>query len=286
MGNSKTVNVSFFRIDTNDKNFISAISNELEKTLTMDKKFDMFYSSVNYMWKVLEKKVINNKPYFFITIAKEKKTVPILFNEEDGDIKLMRNNEDLLCDQFYGIFSPKDSFIACMPARTGSGTSTFKHFFNEFSSVSPVRLIPFFEEKIDETVLSWSYFKSISTRLIFPTYEEMETFANSNEGEKLGFITYLSGLKVDINISGSKKMMLSEYPVKDFISSMINNDYCDKLLVKGGDFATEEIGQVDIKNAVVKYSEKVLTVLEYIEDDLAKDILFNAINDKHLILFY
>ncbi len=281
----KTVKVSFLRVETNDENYIARITDAFETSLKAEKNYDTFHSTVHHLWKVMEKIVLDDKEFYFITLAKERKTAPIWFSET-GEIKPINRDNGLLGDLHYCIFSPRYQFAALMTGTSGSPVGSFKQFFNEFSSDLSIRLVPFFENDIEATILAWNYYKRLSTRLVFPTYEDLETFIASEEGKKIELMSSLSGLRLEVNISAPKgKQMLSEYEVKDFISTMIDNEFCEKLLVRGGDFGTKEIEEVDIKNAVVKYTERVVVEDGYLEQDEAKGIIFNAINDKSTILF-
>lgn len=281
----KTVKVSFLRVETNDENYIARVTDSLDTSLKAEKNYDTFHSTVHHLWKVMDKVVLDDKEFYFIILAKERKIAPIWFNET-GEIRPINRDNGLLGDLHYCIFSPRYKFVALLSGTSGSPVGSFKQFFNEFSSDLSIRLVPFFENDIEASVLAWNYYKKLSTRLVFPTYEDLETFIASDEGKKIELMSSLSGLRLEVNVSAPKgKQMLSEYEVKDFISTMIDNEFCEKLLVRGGDFGTKEIEEVDIKNAVVSYSERVVVEDGYLEQDEARGVIFNAINDKSIILF-
>jgi len=281
MSDIKTVTATYHIIEAADKGYFNSINNNFNTLLQSGKVSGSFDVSDNhFLWKINEKIKANDLDLFYLSLVKEKKLLPAWFND-DGVIKEIPKDEGMIGELFYALFSPQSRFIITISATTGSSASSYKRLLNEFSSDLSIRFIPLFEDGVDKKVLSWNYYKSLSTSINFPTDDDRTEFMATKHGSALSIIELFGGLKVDINISNSKsQQMLDPYHIKEFISSMLEYDFCTKLLIKGGEFDCEVTENIDIKNAVIKYTEQLIIDESYLNYDDAKDILLRAFSDK------
>jgi len=277
----KTVKATYHIIEAADNNYFDSINNNFNTLLQSGEASGSFdVSNDHFLWKINEKIKIDETNLFYISLVKEKKQLPVWFND-DGVIKEIPKDEGMIGELFYALFSPLNRFIITTSATTGAAASSYKRLLNEFSSDLSIRFTPLFEDDVDKKVLSWNYYKRLSASINFPTDDDLTEFMATKHGAALSMIDSLGGLKIDINISNPKpKQMLDPYQVKEFISAMVEYDLCEKLLLRGGEFDSEVTEDIDIKNAVIKYIEKVIIDDSYLSHDDAKDILVRAFADK------
>lgn len=166
-------------------------------------------------------------------------------------------------------------------ASTGSPSGAFKKFLNEFSKDGSIKLTPLFENKIDVKTLSWDYYKKISASIHFPNFDELSEFMATKEGQLFNIVDETGGLKVDITVTAPKqnqKLNLSQ--TREIVKSLLPNDYCTKLVLKGSDNDSESIEEYDIKNAQVKYKELVEISGSYMSESEALVLLKRAFGDR------
>ncbi len=278
---SKKATVAYHFIDVATDDYLNELRLSFEALLKSEDSSGTFDAGQShFFWKINNKVDIAKTDTYFISVVKEKSAWPVWFTEDDG-IGEIPLNDGSLGELYYALINPESRFILSLAAAGGGPMGAFKKFLNEFSKDGSVKLTPLFEDKIDITTLSWDYYKKLALSINFPSYEYCAEFMTTKEGTLLGLIDELGGLKADITISAPKqKQNLNSSQTKEIVKSLLVNDFCNKLVLKGADSDGEEILEYDLKNAQVKYKEMIEISGSYMVEDEALPILKRAFNDR------
>ncbi|MDR2885073.1 MAG: hypothetical protein LBV09_08195 [Deferribacteraceae bacterium] len=282
MSFTKKISVNYYNIEAAEDDYFSKFYDNMETIIAADNTSSSFEAgNLKYLWKVIERIDTDNSASYLFAIAKEKQVYPMVFTEE-GALNELALADGLLGDVFYGVVNPAYKFLLCF----GGGSTGFKKMLGQFSAEGVVRLVPVFEEMVDEKVLNWDSYKRVSVSMNLPSGEDVTDFANSKAGSLMKLVEFLGGLKVDITVSaGGGKELLSNMMVKDLLPELIGNELCTSLTVRGSDFENGVPEQFDLKNAPIKYSEHVEVEGNYINETDAKQILMRALNERASYLF-
>ncbi len=277
----KKASVSYHFIESANEDFFVNLTNNLNTILTSGDASGSFESNeVRYLWKIDKKIDVLDTDMFFLSLVKERLSWPVWFNEQ-GAIEDVPLTEGSLGELYYAIVNPAKRFILTMAAASGAATGSFKKLLNEFSLEGGIKFIPLFEQGVDKKALLWDYYKKVGVSLNFPTHDDLADFNTTKEGAMLGLLDELGGLKIDVTITAPKqKQVLNASQVRDSVNSLLSNDFCTKLSIKGTEFEGYELEEFDLKNAQVKYSEQVEIVGTYMSVDEATGVLVRALNDK------
>ncbi len=270
-----TVNYSF--LDILDDEYFVNFYNTMTTLINTDEVYGTFEANeAHFLWKINGIENITNTETFFISLVKEKYSWPVWYNQ-DGDISSVPLNNGSLGELYYAYINPASKFMMTVAAATGAAQGSFKKFLNEFSVDCNIKLTPLFEDNIDSKILSWDYYKKISTSLNFPTHDDLIEFITTSTGKSLGITDELGSLKFDITLSAPKqKQVLETSQVRQLIGNLCANDFCSKLVVRGANFETELLEEYDIKNAQIKYNEEIEILDSYMSINEARKVLNNA----------
>lgn len=273
----KKASVNYAFLDASDEDYFINFYNTMTTLLNTEEVYGSFtVNEDNFLWKINSIENITETETFFISLVKEKFSWPVWFNES-GNIASVPLNEGSLGELFYAYINPASKFMISVAATTGVAQGSFKKFLNEFSTDGNIKLTPMFEDNIDSKILSWDFYKKVSTSLNFPTHDDLAEFNTTHFGKMLGIVDELGGLKFNITIATSKeKHVLHKAQVRELIKGLYAEDFCNKLVVRGSEFENDMIEEYDIKNAQIKYSEDIEISNSYMSEDEARKLLNNA----------
>lgn len=274
-----TVNYSF--LDTLDDEYFVNFYNTMTTLINTDEVYGTFEANeAHFLWKINSVENITDTETFFISLVKEKYSWPVWYSQ-DGDISSVPLNNGSLGELYYAYINPASKFMLTVAAATGAAQGSFKKFLNEFSADCSIKLTPLFEDNIDSKILSWDYYKKISTSLNFPTHDDLIEFITTSCGKSLGITDELGSLKFDITLSAPKqKQVLDTAQIQKLIGDLYVNDFCSKLVVRGANFETELLEEYDIKNAQIKYNEEIEILDSYMSLNEARKVLNNAFTEN------
>ncbi len=277
----KKATVAYHFIESADEDFFINFSNNLNTIIASEEVTGVFEAGeVKFIWKINGKLDVLETETFLISLVKERASWPVWFNEE-GDISNVPLVEGSLGELYYAIINPANKFMLSMAAATGAAAGSFKKLLNEFSQEGGIKITPLFEDNVDKTTLMWDYYKKIGLSLNFPTADDLSEFQTTKEGALLGMLEEMGGLKIDVTITAPKqKQVLNASQLRDTVQTLISNDFCTKLVVRGSEFESGDVEEYDIKNAQVKYSEQIEISGTYMTIEEATSVLIRALNDK------
>lgn len=285
---SKKASVAYHFIESSEDNYYSDLGKSFESLLGSENPSGSFDSNeVNYYWNILEELDLNDSKTYFISVVKEKDSgFPVWYSERLG-VGSIPLEEGLIGELFYALINPDKRFILTLAGTSGSATSAFKKFLNEFSKEGGIKFTPLLEEKIELKTLSWNKFKKVATTFTFPTLDDVSEFTTTGEGQLIKLLDELGGFKVDITISAPKQSQyLNLSQTKEIAKNILDNDFCTKLVLKGSDSSEDEIQEFDLKNAQVKYSEPVEIEGSYMDRTLALSVLKRAYDERQESLIH
>jgi hypothetical protein len=282
---TKRVSVGYYNIEAAEGDYFSNFYDTMETIIAAGNTSEAFESGeLKYIWKVHERIDTDDKASYLFSVARELVAWPAWFTEE-GELNELVLPNGLLGDISYALINPAYKFLLCFSVG-GGGVSGFKKALGRFSSEGTVRFTPIFEEKIDEKVLQWDYYKKVSVSINLPSGDDVTEFLNTKAGSLMKLVDFLGGLKVDITVSsGSGKGALSNMMVRDLLPELIGNELCTSLTVRGSDFEDAATEQFDLKNAPIKYVENLEVEGNYITEADAKQVLMRALNARASRLF-
>jgi hypothetical protein len=282
MSFTKKVSVGYFNIEAAEDDYFSKFYDNMETIIASGNVASSFeVGDLRYLWKVVERIDTDSSASYLFAIAKEKQLYPMIFTD-DGALNELTLADGVLGEVTYGLVNPAYKFLLCF----GGSATGFKKMLGQHSAEGVVRLVPVFEEKVDEKVLNWDSYKRVSVSMNLPSGEDVTEFTNSKAGELMKLVDFLGGLKVDITVSaGGGKELLSNMMVKELLPELIGNDLCTSLTVRGSDFENGVPEQFDLKNAPIKYSEQIEIEGNYISETDAKQLLMRALNERASRLF-
>ena len=278
---SKKVIVNYHFINAAYENYFNELNMSFDALLKNEDSSGTFDAGQShFFWNINSKVNIADTDTYFISVVKEKCAWPVWFKENDG-IAEIPLSDGALGELYYAIVNPKGRFILSLAAAGGGPTGAFNKFLNEFSKDGSVELTPLFEDKIELTALSWDFIKKIAVSFKFPTYEHQAEFMASMAGTLFGLLDEVDGLSVNITVAAPKaKQQLNAAQTKRVAKTLLANEFCNKLVLKGANFDDEEMQEFDLKNAQVKYKEMVEISGSYMVEDEALPILKRAYNDR------
>lgn len=278
---SKKASVAYHFLEASDDEYFVKLKNSLDVIIEGGEPSGSFDSGENhFLWKINSKEDITDTDTYFISLVKERAAWPVWFNDK-GEISSVPLSEGGLGELFYGFVNPARTFMLTMAASTGAAVGSFKKFLNEFSIDGGVKANPLFENNIDAITLSWDYYKKFSASLNFPVYDDLSEFKATKEGGLLDIIDELGGLKADITVTAPRqKQVLNADQLRNLAKSLIVNDFCGKLILRGADFETESVEEYDLKNAQIKYTEYIEISESYMSEDEGRGILKRAFADR------
>ena len=278
---NKKALVAYHYIEAADDEYFVKLKNSFDVVIDSGEQSGAFDSSENhFLWKINSKVNIAEAETYFISLVKEKAAWPVWFNDK-GEISSVPVQDGALGELFYALISPARKFMLTMAAATGAAAGSFRKFLSEFSPEGGVKIIPLFEDNIDELTLSWDFYKKFSISLNFPSHDDLAEFKTTKEGILLEIIDELGGLKADITVTAPRqKQVLNADQVRNLVKSLIINDFCGKLVLRGADFETEAVEEYDLKNAQMKYSEHIEIAGSYMSEDEALGVLRRAFADR------
>lgn len=280
MSTSKKVTLQYFNIQAAEEDYFRNLQDNAEQMLDRGNTIGMFETGTHkFAWELLERVDVYETPLYLFRLVKERPLWPAWVSEEGKTAEL--SLPGILGEPMFGMVNPAHKFIVLFGA-----AGAFKKLLGQFSPEGIVRLVPFFEDFIDEKVLAWDSYKKVSVSINLPSNEDVTEFSSTKAGQLMRLLEFLGGLKVDISVSsGAGKGTLSNMMVKDLLPELLANDLCKSLTVKGSDFENAAPEQYDLKNAQIKYSEMVEIEGRYIMASDAKQIFMRALNERYDILF-
>ncbi len=278
---SKKAVVTYHYVDSVADNFFKELHLSFNSLLNSEDSSGSFDAGQShYFWKIESKVDLADTDSFLVSLVKEKSAWPVYFNEEEG-ISAIPIDDGALGELYYAVINPQSRFILTLAASGGGPVGAFKRFLNEFSTDSSVKLVPLFEDKIDVKTLSWDFYKKINISVNFPNHDIQSEFLTTKEGGMMSILDELGGLKADMTIFAPKKnQKLNNSQVKEFVKSLLVNDYCSKIVLRGSDNDGESIEEFDLKNAQVKYKELIEISGSYLSIDEALPLFKRAFNER------
>lgn len=181
----------------------------------------------------------------------------------------------------YALIIPTLNIILSFAASGGGSVGNFKKFLVELAVDGNIALMPVLENKIDIQTLSWDFYKKIGVSLRFPSHEYQAEFMASMAGTLFGLLDEVDGLSINITVVAPKaKQQLNATQIKKVTKTLLANEFCNKLVLKGADYAGEEIQEFDLKNAQVKYKEFIEVAGSYLNEFEALPVLKRAYNNR------
>lgn len=276
---TKKVIVNYHYIEALNTNFSTHINNELTAAYNNDKAFSFEKGPSHFLVKVNDKIDLDGNDGFFLSLVKEKNTGTVCFN--DNEIYDIPVADGKIGELHYALIIPTLNIILSFAASSGSSVGNFKKFLVELAIDGNVALMPVLENKIDIQTLSWDFYKKIGVSLRFPMYDYQAEFIASREGTLFGLLGEVEGLSVNITVAAPKaKQRLNATQIKKVTKTLLANEFCNKLILKGADDAEEEIQEFDLKNAQIKYKEFIEVTGSYINEFEALPLLKRAYNDR------
>lgn len=276
---SKRIIINYHYIETLNTNFSTHLNSELVTAYNTDKAFSFEKGPSHFLVKVNDKIELDGNIAYFISLVKEKNTGTVCFNNNDiYDIPVA---DGKIGELHYALIIPTLNIILSFAASGGGSVGNFKKFLVELAVDGNITLMPVLENKIDIQTLSWDFYKKIGVSLRFPAYNYKAEFMASMTGTLFGLLDEVDGLSVNITVAAPKaKQQLNATQIKKVTKTLLANEFCNKLILKGADDAGEEIQEFVLKNAQVKYKEFIEVTGSYINEFEALPLLKRAYNDR------
>ena len=276
---TKKIIVNYHYIEALNTNFSTYLNNELNTAYNNDKAFSFEKGPSHFLVKVNDKIELDGNIAYFISLVKEKNTGTVCFN--DNDIYDIPVADGKIGELHYALIIPTLNILLSFAASGGGSVGNFKKFLVELAVDGNVALMPVLENKIDIQTLSWDFYKKINISLRFPNHEYQAEFMASMAGTLFGLLDEVDGLSVNITVAAPKaKQRLNATQIKKVTKTLLANEFCNKLILKGADDAGEEIQEFDLKNAQVKYKEFIEVAGSYLNEFEALPVLKRAYNDR------
>lgn len=288
MGVKKSGKVTFYRAESSSSQaYCETLENLLLTFMSSEERSSGSFDKGNkeYAWKVEEQFEILGTNGFLVSIVKEKAALP-LWVKEDGSVDEPELTEGFLGDATYSIIIPSKNLISI--CSLGGGNNAVSSFLNEYSLDGKVQILPILDEKADEKVYNWDYFESMKLAFKFENLDSLDEAMATPFGKYLEILDEIGGLNININISSKSdvKETLNTPSIKDFLEKLSDNPVCTKFALKGASYSNPNKEEVDIKNAVVKYSGSIETEKNYIDSEVAKSFILTAMENKLELITY
>lgn len=276
---TKKIIVNYHYIEALNTNFSTYLNNELNTAYNNDKAFSFEKGPSHFLVKVNDKIELDGNIGYFLSLVKEKNTGTVCFN--DNDIFDIPVADGKIGELHYAIIIPTLNILLSFAASGGGSVGNFKKFLVELAVDGNIALMPVLENKIDIQTLSWDFYKKIGVSLRFPAYDYKAEFMASIAGTLFGLLDEVDGLSVNITVAAPKSNhKLNASNTKRVVKTLLANEFCNKLILKGADDAGEEIQEFDLKNAQIKYKELIEVTGSYLNEFEALPLLKRAYNDR------
>lgn len=277
---NKKATVFFHQIESMDDDFFVNFQNTMQTLLASGSTSETFESGgVNMLWKLFGEVEICSSPTFFCGVVKERSAWPVWFRE-DGSINGVPLADGSLGELSYAFVNPAERFVISVAGGSGLPVPMFKRFLNLFTADGSVQLTPVFVDDVDSEALGWDMYRKLQMTLTLPTADDVTDLMMTDSGGFLKVLDELGGLKVDVTVSMNKdKGSLAASRVRDFVAQMIANEFCNKLVVRGGPFEEDMKREFDLKNAQLKFSSDVEVADSFMSDHEARQLLTRAFNE-------
>lgn len=277
MAERKNITVNFYRLESTLDTFYQDLEYKLEAMAEGGMDYGFFDGkSCELMFKIFEPIQLSDRKLYPVSLIKEKIFLPVWFNR-DGQIQEAPLDGGSLGDVSYALIDTDRQAILTLSGGFGPSISGFSDFVRWLSGDAAAGASPIFIGDVYDQVNQWEIFRKLNLTIEAPAVDFVDNVLGSDLGENFKMLETLSGLKIDISVSmGHGKGSLHKEAVKNFIRTIMEDNFAGKLKVMGKSFEEQATAEHDIYNARLKHKTEIVIAGSHIAPDEARSSLYEA----------
>ena len=277
MAERKSITVNFYRLESAVDTFYQDMEFKLD-ALSSDGMDYGFFDGKNceLMFKIFYPIALSDRKLFIVSLIKEKVFLPVRFNRQ-GEVQEAVDSPDSLGDVSYALIDPEKRALLTLSGGFGPSVSAFSDFARWLTGDSAAGSSPIFINSAYDQVTNWEIFRKLNLSIEAPAADFVGNVLDSEIGENFKMLETLSGLKIDISVSmGHGKGSLHKDAVKNFIRTVMEENFAGKLKIMGKSFEEQQTAELDLYNARLKHKTEIVIAGSHISPDEAKATLYEA----------
>lgn len=273
----KNVTVNFYRIQSSVDTFYQDLDFKLDALASGGMDYGFFDGkSAELMFKIFEPIDLPEHRIYLVSLIKERIFLPVWFNRE-GEIQDVPLNGGQLGDVSYGLIDPERQSLLTLTGGSGPSASAYADFVRWLTGDSAAGASPVFISNVYDQVNQWEIFRKLNLSIEAPAADFVANVLTSDTGDNFKMLETLSGLKIDISVSmGHGKGSLQKDAVKNFINSILQENFAGKLKVMGKSFEEQATAEHDLYNARLKHKTEIVIAGTHIAPVEARSTLYEA----------
>lgn len=277
MAERKNVTVNFYRLESAVDTFYQDMDFKLDALSAGGMDFGFFDGkSSELMFKIFEPITLSDRKLYIVSLIKEKIFLPVWFNRE-GIIQEAPTEGGCLGDVSYALIDPEKQALLTLSGGFGPSASAFSDFARWLTGDAASGASPIFIGNAYNQVTDWEIFRKVNLSIEAPAADFVGNVLDSEIGDNFKMLETLSGLKIDISVSmGHGKGSLHKDAVKNFINTIMSENYAGKLKIMGKSFEEQQTAELDLYNARLKHKTEIVIAGTHIAPDEAKATLYEA----------
>ena len=277
MAERKNITVNFYRLESSLDTFYQDLEFKLEALAEGGMDYGFFDGkSCELMFKIFEPIQSPERKLYLVSLIKEKIFLPVWYNRE-GLVQEAPLEGGSLGDVSYALIDTERQCILTLSGGFGPSVSGFSDFVRWLSGDSACGSSPIFIGNAYDQVNQWEIFRKINMSIEAPTGDFVSNVLDTDMGDNFKMLETLSGLKIDISVSmGHGKGSLDKAAVKNFIQSILDDNFAGKLKIMGKSFEEQATSEYDLYNARLKHKTEIVIAGTHISPDEARASLYEA----------
>ena len=277
MSERKNITVNYYHLEAAEEVFYHDLDDRLATLSEGGMDFGFFEGrSRELMFKIFEPIDLGDRKLHIVSLIKEKQFLPIWFNRE-GELQEAPLEGGMLGDISYGLIDPVKQCLVMFSGGFGPGASGFADFARWLTDDQSAGVSPLFINNAYDQVTQWEVYRKLNISVEAPAMEFVDSVLDSQYGQNFEMLNTLKGLKIDLSVSmGHGKGSLDKELVRNFVRTIMEENFAGKLKVSGKNFDEQSTEEHDLYNAKLKHKTEIVVSGLHISPDEARNSLFEA----------